>query len=151
MKKTLFVDMVTGIVLMLVSAYWFYDATRMMKVDLGIGPAGYPKFVSVCLFLLALILTVQSVIRGLPKPAGKIDRKVMLRLVIFVAATVVYTQAMQYLGFLLLTPFYLFFACWFFRYRKLVTAAIASIAVTGVLYVIFGMLFFVALPEFRLW
>ena len=58
---------------------------------------------------------------------------------------------MQYTGFLLLTPFYLFFACWFFRYRKLVTAAIASVVVTGVLYVIFGMLFFVALPEFRLW
>ena len=150
MKKTGFVDMITGIVLMLVSAYWFYGATRMIHVDLGIGPSGYPKFVSVALFFLGLILTIQSVIKGLPKPQGKIDRKVMLRLLIFVAVTVVYTQAMNYLGFLLLTPFYLFFACWFFKYRRLVIAAIASVGLTAVLYFVFGVLFFVALPEFRL-
>ena len=150
MKKTLFVDMVTGIVLMLLAAFWFYEANKMMKVDLGIGPGGYPKFVSVCLFLLGFLLTLQSVIKGLPKPEGKIDRKAMLRTVIYVGITFIYVQAMRYLGFLLLTPLYLFFACCFFKYRKKVVAAIASVGVTVILYVVFRIIFHVALPVFRL-
>ena len=71
MGKTRFVDMITGIALMLLAAYWFYEANKMMKVDLGIGPGAYPKFVAVGLFFLGLLLTLQSVIKGLPKPEGR--------------------------------------------------------------------------------
>jgi len=150
MKKTLFVDMLTGILLMLFAAYWFYEANKMMKVDLGIGPGGYPMFVSAGLFLMGVILTVQSVIKGLPKPEGKIDRKAVLRVVIFIVVTFAYVQLMRYVGFLLITPFYMFFACCFFEYRKKIIAAIASVCVTAVLFVVFRMVFYVALPTFRL-
>ena len=150
MKKTLFVDMVTGIVIMLVAAYWFYEANKMAKVDIGIGPGGYPMFVSSCFFFLGLILFLLNIIKGLPKPAGKIDRKAMLRTVIFVTVTVVYVWTMKYLGFLLLSPLYLFFSCCFFGYRKKLVAAIASVGVTAVVYIIFRIIFFVSLPVFRL-
>ena len=150
MKKTLFVDMITGLVLMIISAYWFYVANKMMKVDLGIGPGGYPMFVSVGLFFTGFLLFLKTVIKGFPKPEGKIDSKAILRIVIFVVITYIYVRAMRYAGFLLLTPPYLFFACWFFKYRKKVTAAIASVGVTAVLYFVFRILFYVALPTFRL-
>ena len=150
MKKTLFVDMMTGIVLMLVSAYWFIEASRMMKVDLGIGPGGYPMFVSAGLFLMGLILTIKSIKNGLPKPEGKIDWKVTKRIAIFVVASFFYVWAMRYLGFILLTPFFIFFACWFFQYKRKIVAAITSIAVTAVLFVVFRHFFFVPLPDFRL-
>ena len=150
MKNTRFVDMITGLVLMLISAYWFYEANKMMKVELGIGPGGYPMFVSAGLFILGLVLVLQNVIKGLPKPAGGIDWKAMKRLVIFVAVTFLYVWAMKYLGFLLLTPPYLFFACWFFEYPKRLIAIIVSISATAILYLVFRVLFFVALPEFRL-
>ena len=150
MKKTLFVDMVTGILLMALSAYWFNEARQMPQVDLGLGPGGYPMFISAGLFFMGLLLTIISIRKGLPKPEGKIDWKTLSRLVIFVAVSFAYVRAMRYLGFLLLTPFYIFFACWFFQYRKKIVAAIASIVVTAVLFVVFRMLFFVPLPDFRL-
>ena len=150
MGKTRFADMVTGMVLMLLAAYWFYEANKMLKVDLGIGPGGYPKFAAVGLFFLGFLLSLQSVIKGLPKPEGKIDRKALLRVIIFVAVTVVYVVAMKEVGFLLLTPPYLFFACWFFGYRKKVSAALTSIGVTAAVYLIFRMIFYVPLPVFRL-
>ena len=149
MKNTRFVDMITGVGLMLLSAFWWIEANKMMKVDVGLGPGGYPKFASSGLFILGLILTIQSVIKGMPKPEGKIDRTAMKRLVIFVAATFLYVWAMNYIGFLLLTPPYLYFACWFFKYSKKLIAAILSIGATAVLYVVFRIIFFVALPEFR--
>jgi hypothetical protein len=149
-KKTLFVDMITGIALMLLSVYWFYQASKMPKVDLGIGPGGYPMFVSTGLFFMGLLLTIMSVRKGLPKPAGKIDRKAVLRMLIFITVSFAYVRAMRYLGFLLLTPVYIFFACWFFQYRKKHIAAIASIVITAVLYIIFRRFFFVPLPDFRL-
>jgi hypothetical protein len=149
-KDTRFVDMMTGIVIMLICAYWFIEASRMMKVELGIGPGGYPMFASGGLFIMGLLLTIQNIIKGLPKPQGKIDRKGMLRMLFFVAVTFVYVWAMKYLGFLLLTPPYLFFALYFFMYRKKLIAAIISIGVTAVLFIVFRIIFFVALPDFRL-
>ena len=150
MKKTLFVDMVTGTALMLLAIFWFYEASKMARVELGIGSGGYPTVISVALFIAGLLLAARSIIKGLPKPEGKIDRKAALRVVIFVGVTVAYVQAMRFLGFLLLTPLYLFFACCFFQYRKKVVAAIASVCVTAVLYGVFRMIFYVGLPTFRL-
>ena len=142
--------MITGIVLMLISAFWFFQANKMLKVELGLGPGSYPKFVSVCLFFMGFLLTLQNIIKGLPKPEGNVDRKAALRVFIFIMVTIVYVQLMRQLGFLLLTPLYLFFACWFFEYRKKVIAALTSIGVTAVIYIIFHVLFYVPLPVFRL-
>jgi len=150
MKKPAFADMVTGIFLMLLSVYWFFEANKMMTIELGLGPGDYPKFVSTGLFILGLILTIQSVIKGLPKPDFKIDKKAILRLIIFVTATIAYVQLLRTLGFILLTPFYLFFGCWFFGYRRRVIAAIASVGVTAFVFIVFRMIFLVILPQFRL-
>ena len=150
MKGARFADLVMGVVLMLLAAFWYFQATKMTKVDLGIGPGGYPKFISVCLFFLALILTVQSIRKGLPKWEGKISRKELSRQVIFFAVTFAYIHFMSSLGFLLLTPPYLFFQCWFFGYRKYIIAGFMSIGLTAGIYYVFRMIFLIMLPEFRL-
>ena len=142
--------MVTGIAIMALSAYWFYEASKMTKVDLGIGPGGYPMFISTGLFLMGLLLTLLSIRKGLPKLEGKIDRKAILRMFIFVAVSFAYVRAMRYVGFILLTPPYIFFACWFFQYRRKLVAAITSIVVTAILYIVFRVFFFVPLPYLRL-
>ena len=143
-------DLVMGIMFILLSIFWFYHANRMMTVELGIGPGGYPKFVSVGLFFLGLILTLQTIKKGLPKWDVKIDWKAVLRTVIFVAVTFAYIRLMNVLGYVLLTPLYTFFACWFFGYRRYHIIAILSISVTAGIYVVFRIIFLVMLPVFRL-
>jgi len=139
-----------GIFFMLLAAFWFYHASQMRQVELGIGPGGYPQFVSVGLFFLGLILAIQSLVKGFPKWELKIDWKSVLRQAIFFGVTLMYIRLMRYLGFVLLTPFYLFFQCWFFGYRKYLIAAIMSIGLTAGIFVVFRMIFFVMLPAFRL-
>ena len=150
MKKAQYADLIMGIFFMLLAAFWFYHASQMRQVELGIGPGGYPKFVSVGLFLLGLVLTVQTLIKGLPKWEAHINWKSLFRQFVFFAVTLAYIRLMRYMGFVLLTPFYLFFQCWFFGYRKYLIAAIMSVALTAGIFVVFRLIFFVMLPAFRL-
>ena len=150
-KETILADFIMGILFMLVAVYWFFEANKMLEVDLGIGPGGYPKFVSTCFFILGFILVVQSLIKGLPKKIeGKINRKELSRLVIFAVVTYVYVLLMKFVGFNLLTPVYLFFGSWYFGYRKYLIAAISSIGLTVGIHFVFRVIFMVMLPEFRL-
>jgi hypothetical protein len=150
MKKAQLADIIMGILFMALAVFWFMKANKMVKVEFGIGPGGYPKFISVGLFILALFMTVQSIRKGLPKLEIKIDRKALLRQIIFFAVTFAYIRLMRVMGFLILTPLYLFFQCWFFGYRKYIIAAIISIGLTAGIYYTFQMIFLIMLPRFRL-
>jgi len=150
MKKAQPADLFLGILFMLLAAFWYYHASQFRIAERGIGSGGYPKFVSASLFFLGLILTVQSLIKGLSKLEIKIDRKAAVRQIIFFASTFAYIELLRYLGFIVITPLYLFFECWLFGYRKYISAAVMSIGLTAGLYIVFRMIFFVMLPEFRL-
>ena len=149
-KETRLADFIVGVVFMALGVIWFLEANHMMKVELGIGPGDYPKFIAIGLFSLGLLQAARSAMKGLPLREIKINRKELLRLCIFVVVTFVYVRLMNYLGFILLTPFYVFFGCWFFAYRKYVIIVIASIVTTALIYLIFQEFFLVTLPEFRL-
>jgi len=151
-KETRLADFIMGVLFMSLSVLWIFQANQMMKVDVGIGPGDYPKVIAVGLFIVGFLQAVMNirVLRELSSLNIKLDRKRLQRLCIFVAVTIVYIRLLDYLGFLLLTPFYIFFGCWFFGYRKYVTSIIVSIAVTGFCYLIFRVLFQVILPMFRL-
>ena len=149
-KETPVSDLVVGVLFMIVGVVWFFQANQMMKVELGIGPGDYPKFVAVGLFAMGFLQAAKNFRKGLSFKDIKIDRAAFKRLVIFVVVTYVYVRLMEFMGFILLTPFYIFFGCWFFKYRKFVVAAIASVVTTATIYYIFRVLFFVMLPEFRL-
>ena len=150
-KETTLADFIMGILFMLAATYWFIEANSMMKPESGMGPGGYPKFVSACFFILGFILTAQSVMKGLPKKIeNRIDRQKLSRLVIFAAVTYAYVLLMKLAGFNLLTPFYLFFGSWYFGYRKYLIAALSSIGLTAAIHFVFRVIFMVMLPEFRL-
>lgn len=151
------VDFGTGIAIMAVSVAVFIMAGEMPTVPKGIGPGGYPMVISVALFFLGLALSIQNFPRK-PKPgapvkkdSGKpitwqmLKRPLLIGIVVFV-----YIRGMFYLGFLLLTPFFLFFTIWFFGYRRWLRSAVISILTTAIIYVVFYHGFQVLLPRFAL-
>ncbi|MDR2451940.1 MAG: tripartite tricarboxylate transporter TctB family protein [Candidatus Accumulibacter sp.] len=150
MKNTRRADLVMGLLFVFLAIFWFVEAQSMVQVDAGLGPGDYPKVVAAGLFFFGLLLTISSLLAGLPKKEGVMDRKAALRLIVFVAATIAYVQLMKPLGFVLTTPFYLFFGIWFFGYRKYVIAAVCSVGMTAAIHVVFRMIFQVMLPELRL-
>jgi hypothetical protein len=150
MKNTRRADLVMGLLFVFLAIFWFVEAEKMLKVDAGLGPGDYPRFVAAGLFIFGLLLTASSLSGGWPEKGVSIDWKAGLRLIIFVAVTLIYVQLMKPIGFLLSTPFYLFFGMWFFGYRKYIVALVGSIGMTAVIYIVFRLIFQVMLPEFRL-
>ncbi|MDR1708831.1 MAG: tripartite tricarboxylate transporter TctB family protein [Candidatus Accumulibacter sp.] len=148
-RNTHLADFVMGLLFILLALYWLVEAERMLKVDTGLGPGDYPGFVAWGFLLFGGLLVASSLRRGFPAMEGKVDWKAARRLIVFVAATLVYVQAMKPLGFVLTTPFYLFFGICFFGYKKYVTAAVCSVGMTAAMYVVFRMIFQVMLPELR--
>jgi hypothetical protein len=150
MKNTRRADLVMGLLFVFLAIFWFIEAEKMLKVEVGLGPGDYPKVVAAGLFVFGLLLAASSLLAGLPEKGGDMDRKAAFRLAVFVAVTIVYVQLMKSLGFLLATPFYLFFGMCFFGYRRRVAAAVGSIGMAAAIYVVFRMIFQVMLPECRL-
>ncbi|MDR1933961.1 MAG: tripartite tricarboxylate transporter TctB family protein [Spirochaetales bacterium] len=150
MKKTRRVDFGMGIGFMALAVFVFMSANQMLKVDKGIGPGDYPKVIAAGLFILGAILSIDSFLRGFPKIEVKFSWKPVARTAVFIAVTIVYVQLMRLLGFIFLTPFYLFFAIYYFGYRKWRTMILVGILVTAGIHLVFREIFLVMLPVFRL-
>ena len=152
-KETRLADFVMGGLFMALAVVWFVQANQMMKVERGIGPGEYPKIIAIGLFIVGFLQIAMNIsgIKGLRGLKIKVvDWKGLRRLAVYVAVTFVYVRLMNYLGFILLTPLYIFFACWFFGYRKHIINIIVSITTTAVIHLVFRVIFMVVLPEFRL-
>jgi len=151
------VDFFTGLGIMAVSVAVYSIAGKMPNAKIGIGPGEYPTVIAVVLFFLGIALSLQNIPwKGKAGKAAKdssgkaisfqmIKRPFLMAIVVFA-----YIRGMFYLGFLLLTPFFLFFAIWFFGYRRYLRAAVISLVTTGIIYVVFYYGFQVLLPRFIL-
>lgn len=151
------VDLGTGIGIMGLSVAVFLIAGKMPTVPKGIGPGGYPMVISIALFFLGLALSIQNIPwKGkssdqAKKDSGKpITWRMMKRPLLIGIVVFAYIRGMFYLGFLLLTPFFLFFAIWFFGYRRWLRSAVISVVTTAIIYVVFYHGFQVLLPRFVL-
>jgi hypothetical protein len=151
------VDLGTGIGIMALSVAVFFIAGKMPDAKIGIGPGEYPMVVAGVLFILGLVLSLQNIpwkakagyaakdSGGKPISLQMVIRPFLIAIVVFA-----YIRGMFYLGFLLLTPFFLFFAIWFFGYKRYLKAAAISLITTAVIYVVFYYGFQVLLPRFIL-
>ena len=122
----------------------------MAKVPLGIGPGDYPRVIAAGLFILGGIQAIQGWRKGSPSlkvlyPSGMLKRVFGLVLMTFI-----YVKLLGYLGFLYLTPFFMFAAMYYFGMQKTVTSSIISVTMTVAIYAVFKIVFHVPLPRFTL-
>jgi|LFRM01.1.fsa_nt_gb putative tricarboxylic transport membrane protein len=150
MKEKNFPDLIAGLLFTGIAIAVFLMSNNFVSAKLGLGAGGYPRTIAVIMFVLGIIMTAKSLAKGLPRPNFKIDKDTAVHLTAFLVVTIVYLAAMRYIGFLFLTPFYLFGAMLMFGHKKPSSAAIISIASSIVIYFIFTKVFMVFLPEFSL-
>ncbi len=150
MKESKFPDLAAGLLFTGVAVAVYLMSGSLTTVKLGLGAGGYPRTVAVMMFVLGLVMTVKSLWKGLPRPQFRMEKAAMFRLAMMLAATVAYVLLMRPIGFLFLTPFYLFGAMLIFGHRKYPAAAVISVVSSVVIYLIFTKAFMVFLPEFSL-
>ncbi len=123
------------------------------------GPAHWPRVVLFCMFAaLAWIIYTeilrpgrkQSVSQNKAESSGEDDEllttKVKLRIVLIFATPIAYTYLMHKIGFILVTPFFLFFYMYLMGVRKLRSLIILTVGIYAGLIIVFVKLIFTYLP-----
>lgn len=150
MKDTRRVDFGSGLGLMGLAVFVWVLAERLPRVSQGINPGDYPKVIAAGLLVFGAILALGSAPRGWPKEKIAIGWTAVGRVALMAVMTYAYIRLLRYLGFLLLTPFFLFASLRLFGYRRLWIGVATSLAVTAACWLIFARVFQVLLPRFTL-
>lgn len=135
-----------GIVFFLVQAFSLPLSDNPSDI---LGAGGFPIILCVLGLIVLAVITVR-VLREKNRvkipmfDLGSLDGR---SLALNVALLFVYIMAMDVIGFVLSTLFYVTAACWFIGYRKPLRLGIYAAAITATFTVIFGILFVVPLPR----
>ncbi len=121
------------------------------------GPAHWPRVILLCMFGASLRLLYRDWRQsGLPsRPVNQasdddesepLETSVKVRMVLIFVVPVLYTFLMHRMGFLLITPFFLFGYMWLMGVRRIRTLIILTICIYSALVLIFVKLIFTYLP-----
>ncbi len=143
-------DFWVSLLVIAISIIFFVQASDMPKSDRGIGPGDYPKIICIVLFVLGMIQLVTTVVKckGIPLIDFKtVQGRYLFRAAIMLAMTIAYYMLVKKVGFVLLTPFYLFGSFMLFGYKRKILAAIIAVVFSVVIYILFVRVFMVILPR----
>ena len=97
-------EIVFGALFMLLCAFLFAMTFRFPHLTIALSPTVYPRFVTVCLFLLSSLLLGQGIHKQLSGQVEKrksgINRVYLLRFILLAAAGFLYTRIVRYAGYL---------------------------------------------------
>ena len=148
-------EIVFGALFMLLSVFFFSMTFSFPEITIALSPTVFPRFVTICLFLLSSLLLVQGIRKQLKerpeKAREKVDRAYMLRFILLAAAGFLYTRLIRYTGYVVATPLFIAAAMLVFAEKKWYRIVLISGGTTAVLYLVFRMVFRVPLPRFGLW
>ena len=146
MKETRFADLMAGLLFIILGILLFLGAGRLQPVKLGIGPAGFPRFISVFMELLGIGMTVSVLRKGMPKPKITIGGKAVLLLTASIALSALYVVMVTRAGFLLCTPVLLFGMMMLYGNRRYLLCAAISLCMTVAVWLLFTKVFYIFLP-----
>ena len=150
MKKKPFSELVIGLACMVLGVAVFIAAGNLQTVRLGIGPAGFPKFISIVLGILGLVQTVTALSCGVKAPEFNVDKKAASLFIAAVAMSFAYVLLVDTLGFLLLTPLLLIGLMVLFGERSIVRMLIIALITTVCIWLLFTKVFMIFLPVGRI-
>ena len=150
MKKKPFSELIIGLACMALGLAVFIAAGSLQKVKLGIGPAGFPKFIAIVLGILGLAQTAMAVASGVKAPELKVDKKAAGLFSAAVAMSFAYVLLVETIGFLIMTPLLLIGLMVLFGERSIVKMLIVSVITTVCIWLLFTEVFMIFLPVGRI-
>lgn len=148
-------EIVLGAIFMLLSIFFFAMTFRFPELTIALSPKVFPRFVTVCLFLLSSLLLAQGIRKQVTgqveKRKGQVDRAYLFRFILFAAVAFLYTRIIRYTGYIVATPLFIAGIMLIFAEKKWYRIVLVSTLTTAILYSVFRMIFRVPLPRFSLW
>jgi putative tricarboxylic transport membrane protein len=142
-----------GAVIGFLAALFFYATTAFPEKERGWNPRIFPRFICICTFVLSVILIVRGIIKwhsdkeeGEQKETRKLDRAQVRRILVLFAVGMLYVLAVNWLGYLWITPFFIAGTMLCFKEKRVLRIVLVSVLTTGILYFVFRIVFKVPLP-----
>ena len=139
----------------------FFAGTWFFFDDGGyVSPRVFPRIISGCMFILASIMVLQSVLED--QRSGQLEtqqeteidtdesRQTWWRIAAAVLVCFAYTQGIEHVGYLVSTALFLAAMIVLFKERRWYIVATVSVLGTTVFYSVFRLIFKVPLPRFDL-
>ena len=142
---------IVWLVFILLAAAYTFDFDDPLQVYEW-GPAHWPRVVLFGMFIACLwLLFVESRKKEdseevVPVSESKIEFSTRVRMVLIFGLPVLYSFLIHRMGFLLITPFFLFFYMWVVGVKKLRTLIIMSVGIYAAIVIVFIKLIFTYLP-----
>ena len=150
MKKKPFSELVIGLACIVLGAVVFIAAGNLQTVRLGIGPAGFPKFIAIVLAVLGLAQTATALSTGVKAPEFNVDKKAASLFIAAVAMSFAYVLLVEMIGFLIMTPLLLLGLMYLFGERSIVKMLIIAAVTTVCIWLLFTEVFMIFLPVGRI-
>lgn len=143
-------DFVSGILITIIGLVFFISTLKIKPAKLGLSPADFPRLITVALMICGIALVLKSLFSKQMPYKKTTDSSFVKKFIALIAMFLVYVSLVNTIGFLYLTPFFVFGAAYMFGLKKLYLNIFLSIGSTIVVYYVFSKIFLVPLPDFSL-
>jgi putative tricarboxylic transport membrane protein len=132
------------------SYLWLTTGASQRRLPYDPGIMFVPRVLACGLIFLSVLLILQQIVPRMPRPKeappDRLNSHKWLQTFGLLGLTAIYAALLPWLGFLLVTPFYLIAAMLLSGARSQASTGMTAVIVTGVIYVSFVYFFRVSLP-----
>ena len=148
-------EITIGVCLLILSIVFYALTYQFPAQTLAFSPKIFPRFVSVCLFIISAVLVIQGITAVRKSsweknPELTTDRGFLIRLFLGILIGYAYTRLLPLTGYVVATPPFIAGIMLVFNEKRWLKIAATSIITTTMLYILFRMIFRVPLPRFSL-
>jgi putative tricarboxylic transport membrane protein len=148
-------EILVSIFFIILSIIVFVLTFRFPKQTVALSPTAFPRFISVSLFFLSIILLVSGLIAGRKNSQQKeVNKKYYqeftIKLLIMILLAFIYTRILPIVGYVLATPLLIAGNMLLFKEKRWLWVITVSLVTTFLLYALFRMVFKIPLPRFNI-
>ena len=147
-------EILLSIFFMIISMTVYVLTYQFPQQTVALSPKVFPQFVSVCLFILSLVLLIQGV-TGVKKESEQKKVKLalnnifLLKMLTMIILAFFYIRVLPLTGYKIATPLFLAGSMLLFNEKRWFMIVIVSIVATALLYILFRIVFKIPLPRFN--
>ncbi|HOJ88097.1 MAG TPA: tripartite tricarboxylate transporter TctB family protein [Pseudothermotoga sp.] len=143
-------DLFSGLLIIVLGFVFFASTLKIKPAKLGLSPADFPRLVTIAMMICGAGLVLKSLLSKMETSKRQIDLHFIRNFLGLVGIFIAYIGLLDKIGFLYLTPFFVFGSAYIFGLRKFYLNILLSLGTTIAVYYIFSKIFFVPLPHFSL-
>ncbi len=141
-------DLISGSAVTLTGLIFFLSTIGIKPVKRGLSPADFPRLITIAMMICGVALIIKSLFTKQKVSDGRIDPDFVKKFIALIVLFAVYVLLLDVIGFLWLTPFFVFSAAYIFGMKRFFLNIVVSIGTTFLVYYIFSEIFKVPLPHF---